>query len=70
VLFCSPVNEPEAMDCFDREDTLCHIEASDVLRKRVILYEHSHQVASGEKFHNQVQVCWVLKRVEELYHPG
>lgn len=70
VLVCSPVNEPKVVDRFDRQDTFCHVEASDVLGKRVILNEHSHQVTSGKKFHDQVQVCWVLERVEELHHPG
>jgi hypothetical protein len=70
VLVGTPVNESKAMDCFDRHDTFRHVEASDVLGKRVILNEHSHQVTSGKKFHDQVQVCWVLERVEELYHPG
>lgn len=70
VLVCSPVNEPKVVDCFNRQDTFCHVEASDVFGKRVILYEHSHQVTSGKKFHDQVQVCWVLERVEELHHPG
>jgi hypothetical protein len=70
VLVCTPVNESKAMDCFDRHDTFRHVEASDIFGKRVILNEHSHQVTSGKKFHDQVQVCWVLERVEELYHPG
>ena len=65
-----PVNESKVVDCFDRQDTFRHVEASDVLGKRVILNEHSHQVTSGKKFHDQVQVCWVLERVEELHHPG
>ena len=51
-LVCLPVNESEAVDCFDREDTFRHVEASNVFRKRVILYEHGHQVASGEKLHD------------------
>ena len=58
------------MDRFDRHDTFRHVEPSNVLGKCVILNEHSHQVTSGKKFHDQVQVCWVLERVEELYHPG
>jgi len=69
VLCSSPVNESKAMDRFNREDTFCHVEARDVLGKRVILNEHSHQVTPGKKFHDQVQVCWVLERVEELHHP-
>lgn len=69
MLVCLPVNKSKAMDCFNGQDTFCHVEASNVLGKRVILNEHSHQVTSGKKFHDQVQVCWVLERVEELYHP-
>jgi hypothetical protein len=56
VLVCLPVNKSEAVDCFDCEDTLCDVEAGDIFGECVILYEHSHQVASGEKFHDQVQV--------------
>jgi hypothetical protein len=69
VFVCSPVNETKTVDCFNREDTFRHVEACDILRERVILYEHSHQVTSGKKFHDQVQVCWVLERVKELHHP-
>lgn len=54
---CRPVNEPKVMDRFDRKDTFGHVEASDILGERVILYEHSHQVTPGKKFHDQVQVC-------------
>lgn len=70
MLVGTPVNESKAMDCFDRHDTFRHVEASYVLGKSVILNEHSHQVTSGKEFHDQVQVCWILERVEKLYHPG
>jgi hypothetical protein len=66
----SPVNESKVMDRFDREDAFRHVETSNVLGERVILNEHSHQVTSGKKFHDQVQVCWVLERVKELHYPG
>ena len=69
MLACSPVNESKVVDRFDRQDTFCHVETSDVLGKRVILNEHSHQVTPRKKFHDQVQVCWVLERVKELHHP-
>jgi hypothetical protein len=69
-LVCSPVNESKVMDRFDREHTFRHVEASNVFGECVILYEHRHQVAPGKKFHDQVQVCWILERVKELHHPG
>ena len=58
------MNKSKIVYRFDRQDTFRHVETSDVLGKRVILNEHSHQVTSGKKFHDQVQVCWVLERVE------
>ena len=57
------------MDCLNRQDTLCHIEASDIIRENFILDEHSHQVTTGQIFHQHIQEERVLERGEELDDP-
>jgi hypothetical protein len=63
------VDEAELMHSFDSENTLGHIKPRDVLREGVVLDEHGHQVASGKELHDEVEICRILERVEELDHP-
>lgn len=39
-----PMDESEFVDSLDSEDTFCHVEASDVFRKRVVFDQHGHEV--------------------------
>lgn len=64
------MNETKTMNGFDCHHTFCHIEARHIFREGVILDEHCHQVTTREKFHDQVELGRVLKRVKELDDPG
>lgn len=63
------MNEPELVHGFDRQDALGHVEPRHVFRERVVLDEHRHEVASGQKLHQEVQVVRVLERVVQLDDP-
>lgn len=64
-----PVNEAKLVDGLDGEDALRHVEASDVFAEGVVFDEHRHEVSSGEKLHEEVEVVGVLERVVELHDP-
>ena len=61
---CLPVNEPKFMNSFNSQDALGHVESGNVLRKCVVLDEHSHEVTTRKEFHNQVEEGRILERVE------
>lgn len=56
-----PVDEPELVDSFDGEDTLCDVESSDILGECIIFDEHRHEVATRQELHDQVQSLGILK---------
>jgi len=64
-----PMDETHVVDSFDGEDTFCNVEARHVLRKRVVLDEHGHQVSPRKEFHDKVQVHRILEGIEELDNP-
>ena len=48
----SPMDEPKLMYSFNCHYTLSNIEPCHVLGKRVVLYEHGHEISTREKFHD------------------
>jgi hypothetical protein len=54
---------------FNRNNTFGHVESGDIFRKNIVFHEHGHQISSGEKFHDEVKIKRILKRVEQLYYP-
>ena len=64
-----PMDEAKFVDGFDSEDTLRDVETGNVLRERVVLDQHRHEIASGQELHDEVQVLWVLEGVVKLDHP-
>ena len=50
------MDEAEIVHCLDRQHALCHVEARDVLRERIVLDEHGHQVSSRQELHDEVEI--------------
>ena len=65
----APMNEAEVVNGFDGKDTFGHVETRHVLRESVILDEHCHEIAPGKELHDEVEIGWVLKRIEQLDDP-
>ena len=63
------MNETKLVDGLNGEDTLRDVETSNVLRERIVLDEHRHEIASGQELHDEVEVCRILERVVELHYP-
>ena len=67
--FHGPMDITKIVDRFDRNDTFGHVESGDIFGKNIIFHEHGHQIASREKFHDEVKIKGILKRIEQLYYP-
>lgn len=63
------MDKSQLMDSFDGQDTLRHVESCYVLGESVVFDEHSHQITPREKLHDEIQIQWILKRVEQLHNP-
>jgi hypothetical protein len=61
--------EPELVDGVDGQDAFCHVETGDVLAECVVLDQHGHEISTGEKFHEKIEILRVLERIEELDDP-
>ena len=60
----APMNEAKLMYCLDREDTFRNIKSCDILGESIVLDEHSHQITTREKLHDEVQIRRILEGVE------
>lgn len=49
--------EAELMYSLDGKHALGNIKSRNIFRKRVVLDEHGHQVASGQELHYEVKIC-------------
>lgn len=78
------MDETKIMHSLNSQDTFGHVELGDVLRESVVFDEpiygqlklyisfwslHSHQVTTGEEFHDKVKILRVLERVVQLHDP-
>lgn len=63
------MDEAELVDPFQCEHALGNVEPRHVLGEGVVFDEHRHQVAAGQKLHQEVQVRRVLEGVVQLHHP-
>jgi hypothetical protein len=54
----------EVVDSFNGKNTLRHVESGNILRENVILHQHCHEIATGKKLHDEVQIERVLEGVE------
>ena len=63
------MDEAKTVYRLDGKHAFCHVKPGHVLRECVVLYEHGHEVATGKEFHDEVQVCGVLKGVVQLDYP-
>jgi len=63
------MNVSQVVYRFYSKDTLCHVESCDIFREYVILHEHGHEIASGKKLHDEIEVQRILERIEQLDHP-
>lgn len=63
------MNVSEVVNSLNGKCALCHVESCHILRKNVVLHQHSHKVTTGEEFHDQVQIEGILERVEKLHNP-
>jgi hypothetical protein len=64
------MDEAKVMDGLNGEDALGHVEPGDVFAKGIVLDEHGHKIATGQEFHEEVEVLGVLEGVVELDDPG
>lgn len=63
------MNESHLVDIFDGKNTLGNVKPGDIFRESVVFDQHRHQVAPGQKLHDQVEVLRILERVVQLDHP-
>jgi hypothetical protein len=63
------MNVSQVVHRFYGKDTLCHVESRDIFREYVVLHEHGHEIASRKELHDEIEVQWVLERIEQLDHP-
>ena len=64
------MDETEVMHGLDRENALGDIESRHVLRERIVLDQHRHQVSSSQELHDEIQIRRVLERIVQLHDPG
>ena len=58
-----PMNIAQTMDAFDGKNELCNIKACHIARKCVQANQVSHQIATGNKLHHEVQIVCILQRL-------
>jgi hypothetical protein len=64
-----PMDKTELVDSLDCQGDFCHVEASDVLGKDLVLDEHGHQVTTRQKLHQHVKERVVLEGCMQLDDP-
>lgn len=63
------MDEPKFVNGLDSKHALGNIESCDIFRERVVLDKHGHEISTRQELHDEVEVCRVLKRVEQLNDP-
>jgi hypothetical protein len=57
------------MDSFNCQYTLCHVETSDIFREDIVSHQHCHEIATGQKLHDKIEIERILERVKQLHDP-